>query len=77
MKRFAIGVALTFALAGSALAGEIPSGGITPPPPPPPPSDGVRAASTTAPGEIPTSGLSYEIADGAIDLIQMLIGVGI
>lgn len=73
MRRFAIVVAFTLALAISTAAGEIPSGGIAPPPPPPP--DGIQA--TTAPGEIPTSGSSYEITGTALELIQMFLGVGV
>ena len=75
MRRFLIVAALTFTLATSASAGEIPSGGIVPPPPPPP--DGMQTSTTPAPGEIPTSGLTYEITDASIDLIQMLLGFGV
>ena len=57
------------------VGGDIPTVGVTPPPPPPP--DGMQASTTTAPGEIPTSGLTYEIADTTVDLIQMLLGFGV
>jgi hypothetical protein len=73
MKRFVVVLALLALVSLPASAGEIPTGGIAPPPPP----DGIQATNQTAPGEIPTSGSSYEIADTALDLIQMLIGVGI
>jgi len=75
MKRLILSFALTLVLAPAAFAGDIPSGGITPPPPPPPP-DGMQASTTTAPGEVPTVGLTYQITDTAVDLIQMLLGVG-
>ncbi len=71
MKRLTLVVFVTLVLVGTTFAGEIPSGGIAPPPPPPPGN-----AITATPGEVPTSG-SYEIADAALDLIQMFIGVGI
>ena len=75
MRRFLIVGVLTFTLASSALAGEIPSGGITPPPPPPP--DGMQASTTTVPGELSSGGLTYQIADTTVDLIQMLLGFGV
>ena len=75
MRRFLIVAVLTFTLASSALAGEIPSGGIVPPPPPPP--DGMQASTTTIPGEIPSGGWTYQIADTTVDLVQMLLGFGV
>ena len=75
MRRLLIVAVLTFTLASSALAGEIPSGGIVPPPPPPP--DGMQASTTTAAGEVPTVGLTYQVTDTTIDLIQMLLGFGV
>jgi hypothetical protein len=71
MKRLVIAISLACVISTSAFAGEIPSVGITTTRP-----DG-ETGSTTLPGEIPSGGLSYEIADSALDLIQMLIGVGI
>jgi hypothetical protein len=75
MKRFFFALALTCALASSSFAGDVPSVGITPPPPPPP--DGMQASTTTALGEIPSGGLTYQITDASIDLIQMLLGFGV
>ena len=74
MKRLMIVVALTCVVSLPALAGNIPTVGIAPPPPPP---DNVQASTTTAPGDIPSGGITYEIADTALDFIQMLIGVGV
>ena len=76
MKRLLLSLSLTVCIATSALAGEVPTVGYTPPPPPPPP-DGMQASTTMALGEIPTSGLTYQIADTTVDLIQMLLGFGV
>jgi len=73
MKKIASAVLLTPLLSISILAGEIPTSGFTPPPPPP---DGMQASTTTALGEVPTVGLTYQITDTTVDLIQMLLGVG-
>lgn len=75
MKQGLATFALLCVLSITALAGDIPSVGIAPPPPPPP--DEMQATTTTAPGEIPTSGLTYEITDTTLDLIQMLLGFGV
>jgi hypothetical protein len=75
MKRILLSVALSAVLANTVVAGDIPSGGIVPPPPPPP--DGMQASTTTALGEIPSGGLTYQITDASIDLIQMLLGFGV
>ena len=75
MKKIASAVVLTLVLSLSIFAGEIPTSGYTPPPPPPP--DGMQASTTTVPGEIPTVGLTYQIADTTVDLIQMLLGFGV
>jgi hypothetical protein len=71
MKRFVIALGLTCVLASSSFAGDVPSVGIT--------STGPDSGqpSSTAPGEIPTGGSSYEITQTAIDLIQTFIGVGV
>jgi hypothetical protein len=71
MKRFLMLLAVACALSMSVSAGQIPSDGLTSSTP-----DGTDTSSTQ-PGDIPSGGLSYEIADSALDLIQMLIGVGI
>ena len=63
MKRFVMTVALTCVLAGSALAGEVPSVGIIPPPPPNP----------TAPGEIPTSGYAQEVSEAELTLVEWVL----
>ena len=74
MKRFVIALALTCVLASSSLAGDVPTGGVTPPPPPP---DGMQVSTTPVLGEIESGGLTYQITDTTVDLIQMLLGFGI
>ena len=76
MKHGLATFALLCVLSIPALAGDIPSVGITPPPPPPPP-DGMQASTTMALGDIPSGGLTYQIADTTVDLIQMLLGFGV
>jgi hypothetical protein len=71
MKRFVITIALTCFLSGSVLAGDVPSGGFTAPPPPP---DGVQATDTSAPGEIPSVGLTQQMSEAAFSLVQLLMG---
>ena len=61
MKRFAMTVVLTCVLSGSALAGDIPTVGVTAPPPPP-----------TAAGEVPTVGYAQEMSEAALDIIQLV-----
>ena len=75
MKRLVLVLVFTCAVSLPTLAGNIPTVGVTPPPPPP--SDGVQVSQTTAPGEIPTGGLNYQIADTALDFIQMMLSAGI
>jgi hypothetical protein len=66
MKRFALALAFTCVLSATAVAGEIPSTGITSPPPPPPPGataqtdlpGEILSTGVTSPGEMPTCGLS-------------------
>jgi hypothetical protein len=71
MKRFVMTIALTCALSASALAGDVPTVGVTPPPPPPP--DGIQATSTSAPGDVPSVGLTQEVTQTALTLIQSIL----
>ena len=63
MKRFVMTVALTCVIAGSALAGEVPSVGVIPPPP----------TTPTAAGETPTSGYAPQMSEAALTLIELLL----
>jgi len=64
VKRSLILVALAFVLSSSALAGDIPSGGI----PSPPPSGTTQTTIQTTPGEVPTLG-SEEMSDVALSAL--------
>jgi hypothetical protein len=67
MKRFVMSMALTCVLSASALAGEIPTVGVTAPPPDEPPP-------VTAPGEIPSGGLTQQMSETALSLVQLILG---
>ena len=58
-------MALTCVLSGSALAGDVPSVGVTAPPPPPP--------TSTAPGEVPSVGFAQEMSEAAFDLVEWVL----
>jgi hypothetical protein len=70
MKRFVMTIALTCFLAISALAGEIPSGGITAPPP----DETTSTTSAPAPGDVPSGGFTQQISEAAFDLFQLVLG---
>ena len=63
MKRFAMTVVLTCVLSGSALAGDIPTVGVTATPPTP-----------TAAGEIPTGGYAQEMLGASLALVEFVLG---
>jgi hypothetical protein len=66
MKRFVIAIALACVMSSPALAGLIPSVPVAPPPP-----DATSAPS--APGDVPTVGLTEEISEAALDLVQLVL----
>jgi len=68
MKRFVLAITLTCALAATALAGEVPTTGITAPPPSEP------SSPTTLPGEIPTGDYELEPMSGS-DLVAALLSI--
>ena len=70
MKRFMMTLALTCVLSASALAGDVPTVGITAPPP----DETTPTSTLTAPGEVPSVGYAQEISEAALDLFQMLLG---
>lgn len=70
MKRFLMAAALTCVLSCTALGGDIPSVGFTAPPP-------VETAAPTAPGEVPSGGLTQQMSEAALDLFQMVFGVAL
>ncbi len=63
MRRFVMTVALTCVLAGSALAGEVPSVGVIPPPP----------STPTTPGEIPSGGYAPQISEAALAIVELVL----
>jgi hypothetical protein len=71
MKRFVMAIALSCVLSASTLAGEVPSGGFTAAPP----DQTTPTTSTTAPGEISTSGFTQQVSEAALDLVQMVLGI--
>jgi hypothetical protein len=76
MKRFLMTITLSCALCGSALAGDIPTGGYTPPPPPP---DELRVSPSEIPtgglaGDIPRDGLAQQAEDAAFAGFLAVVG---
>ncbi len=67
MKRFVMTVALTCVLSSSALAGEVPTVGVTAPPP-------AETSIPTAPGDIPTVGFAQQMSEAALTLIESVLG---
>jgi hypothetical protein len=67
MKRFLMAIALASVFSVTTLAGEIPSGGFTAPPPDGPPR-------VTAPGDVPSVGLTQQVSEAALTLVQLILG---
>jgi hypothetical protein len=67
MKRLLMTIALSCALSGTVLAGQIPTVGFTAPPPD-------ETSTPTTPSDIPTVGLSQQMSDAALDLVQLVLG---
>jgi hypothetical protein len=65
MKRFVMTFALTCVLSCSALAGEVPSVGLTTPPP--------EETTSTAPGDVPTGGAPVQISRAALSTLLMML----
>jgi hypothetical protein len=66
MKRFLMTIALTCVLSGTALAGLIPSDGVTAPPPD-------ETTVPTAPGDIPSVPFTQQISETALNLLQLVL----
>lgn len=78
MKRFLGAIALACAFSVSALAGDVPTSGLTSPEPTGP----TQTTSVTSPGEIPsvpgdvpTSGFEQQISDGALSALLSMLGL--
>lgn len=73
MKRFVMTVALACVLSVSALAGEVPTGGVPQPQAP----DGITqtTTSTTSPGQVPTGGFAQQMSDVALAGLLTVLGL--
>ena len=72
MKRILMTAALTCVLSVSALAGEIPSVGLTSQPP----EETTLTPSSTSPGDVPSVGSdTSEISNAVLNLIQSMFGL--
>lgn len=71
MKRFLMVVTIVFAISSITLAGNIPTGGIAPPPPP----DYGITTSSTAPGDVPTSGVAEEVEETAWSTLMAVLSL--
>jgi hypothetical protein len=71
MKRFMMTIALVCVLSSSALAGEIPTSGVTSPPP----SEPTETTSATSPGEMPTGGFAQQISDAGLSVLLSVLGL--
>lgn len=70
MRRFVLAIALACTLSGSALAGDMPTGGIAPPPAKGP----MQTIFGTSPGGVPTGGSAEEISDAALSALLTVLG---
>ena len=78
MKRFLSAIALTCALAVSAFAGDLPTGGFTSPSPGDLPTGGVSSPApteTTSPGDLPTGGFAEQLSDSALSALLTALGL--
>jgi hypothetical protein len=66
MKRLLMTIALSCALSVTVLAGQIPTVGFNVPPPD-------ETSTPTTRGEIPTVGLSQQMSDVVLDLVQLVM----
>ncbi|HYJ84870.1 MAG TPA: hypothetical protein VEW46_02280 [Pyrinomonadaceae bacterium] len=77
MKRFLSAIALTCVLAVSALAGDLPTAGLTSTSPGDLPTAGVSSTAptgTTAPGDLTTAGFAEEVSDAALYALLSVLG---
>lgn len=73
MKRFLMAMALTCVLSVTALAGLIPSDGVTALPP----DETTPTTSPTEPDQIPTVGLTQQMSEAALNLIQLVLSAAV
>lgn len=80
MKRFLAAIALACAFSASALAGDVPTAGLTSPSPGDLPTGGITSTAptgTTAPGDLTTAGFAEQVSDAALSglltALQLLV----
>jgi hypothetical protein len=64
-------ITLSCFLSASALAGDVPSGGIFAPPP----NETSPTTSAPAPGEVPSVGLTQQMSGAVLGLVQLVLGI--
>jgi hypothetical protein len=70
MRRFLMTIALSCVLSASALAGEIPTSGVTSPQP----SGTIQTTTETSPGEIPC-GFAEQISEAGLSGLLAVVGL--
>jgi hypothetical protein len=77
MKRLFGAMALACVLSVPALAGDVPTAGLTSPTPGDVPTAGISSpatAGTTSPGELPTGGFAEQVSDAALSALLSVLG---
>ncbi len=75
MKQFLGAIALACVFSISAVAGELPTSGVTSPAPGELPTSGISSVSPTAtsPGELPTGGFAEQVSDAALSALLSVL----
>lgn len=77
MKRFFGAIALACVFSAPALAGDVPTSGVTSPAPGDVPTSGISSTeptTTTSPGDVPTSGFAEQVSDAALSALLSVLG---
>ena len=80
MKRFFGALALACVFSVPALAGDVPTSGVTSPAPGDVPTSGISAAEpigTTSPGDLPTSGFADQVSDATLSVLLSVLGLAV
>lgn len=77
MKRFLVATALACVLSVSALAGELPTAGLTATQPGDVPTGGVSSTGPTemSTGDLPTGGFTDQVSDAALSALLSVLGL--
>lgn len=76
MKRFVGAIALACVFSVSALAGDVPTSGITSTQPGELPTGGVTSpapSGTTSPGDVPTAGFAEQVSDAVLSALLSVL----